>query len=429
MGRRKQLRNVERRSWRRADGTVAETFRVRWVDEDGARQRETFDTAEEAVAFRDELEARVAMLRGGPAERARMTVADGYERWWAEHVEPTLERRTQDGYRRVWESHLAGRVGDLLLIDLTTARIEQLKDAMLGDGVGAHTVRKAIALLGSLLGHAARRGHVEHNAALAVRKPSPRSRTKRRRMPPSIEVVDAIRTAALDQLDSPLTAIWVSIGAYAGLRPGEVRALRWRDIGERTIAVADAIDVDGTRRGHTKTYRDRAAELLPVLRDDLAAWREATPYADDDDPVTPTGRGEPIDDEGYKNFVGRKFRPAAAAAGWPCAPYDLRHFNASLLIKEGRLSTQEVAGHLGHTLIELSRTYARELAEYRGRHLDIGAEIARVRGYDVEPSEAPLGRPAQRQAPDDLVVKLIDLNAAGVLTDAELAIKLRALRA
>lgn len=147
MGRRKQLRNVERRSWRRADGTVAETFRVRWVDEDGARQRETFDTAEEAVAFRDELEARVAMLRGGPAERARMTVADGYERWWAEHVEPTLERRTQDGYRRVWESHLAARVGDLLLIDLTTARIEQLKDAMLGDGVGAHTVRKAIALL------------------------------------------------------------------------------------------------------------------------------------------------------------------------------------------------------------------------------------------------------------------------------------------
>ena len=436
------LRNIEQRKRRRRDGTVLRTWRVRWIDEDGTRQHETFDTAEDAVAFRDELAARAARLRGGPAERARRTVADGYERWWAEHVEPTLEERTKYGYAISWRLHLRPRVGDLLLIDLTTAEIERVKDEMLAAGVGPGAVRRAIALLGSMLGHCVRRGLVDHNTTLAVRKPSPR-RKRRRRMPPSIEVVEAMRRLAVSDMGSPLTAIWISIGAYAGLRPGEVRALRWRDIGERAIAVQDAVDIDGSRRGHTKTYKDRPAELSPVLAEDLWAWRHITPYAADADPIIPTGRGRPWTDEDYRNFASRKFREAARRAGWPCAPYDLRHFNASLLIKEGRLSPQEIAGHLGHTLIELSRTYAHELAEYRGRHVNVVAEVVDVRSRAGEvdvlqalavelgaEARAPvIAAPAVRAAGDGVVAKLVELNAVGVLADGELAAKLRRLAA
>jgi hypothetical protein len=135
------------------------------------------------------------------------------------------------------------------------------------------------------------------------------------------------------------------------------------------------------------------------------------------------------------------------AAGWPCAPYDLRHFNASLLIKEARLSPQEIAGHLGHTLIELSRTYAHELTEYRGRQVDIDAEVAEVRARAGEvdvlrqialelgaaPStcpEAPRSAPARRRSqPESDMAMLIQLNASGVLTDSELAAKLRQIKA
>jgi hypothetical protein len=61
-----QLRNIERRCHKRRDGSVLVVFRVRWVDEDGERQKETFDTLEAAIAFRDELEARTARLLEGP---------------------------------------------------------------------------------------------------------------------------------------------------------------------------------------------------------------------------------------------------------------------------------------------------------------------------------------------------------------------------
>jgi hypothetical protein len=91
------LRNIEVRTHPRRDGSALTTFRVRWIDEDGARQRETCDTVEEAVAFRDELEARAERLRSGPPQRAHFTVGDGYERWWNEHVVPTLAQRTRRG--------------------------------------------------------------------------------------------------------------------------------------------------------------------------------------------------------------------------------------------------------------------------------------------------------------------------------------------
>jgi hypothetical protein len=155
------MRNIERRSHERTDGSELFTYRIRWMDEDGQRQRETFDTVDGAIRFRDELEARAMRLRDGPADRAHVTVADAKERWWNEHVLPTLAQRTRDNYAGVWRRHVQHRLEGLLLIDLTTPEIERVKDEMLGDGVGAPTVRTAIALLGSVLGYATRRGTVE----------------------------------------------------------------------------------------------------------------------------------------------------------------------------------------------------------------------------------------------------------------------------
>ena len=448
MARRKlDLRNVEQRVRERKDGTRLETFRVRWVDEHGDRQHETFDTVEEAIAYRDELEARARRLRGGPAERGRFSVSDGYARWWEEHAVPSLQQRTRDNYERHWKAHLAPRAGHLLVADVTPAVVEQLKDEMLADGCGPATVRYTLTLLRSILGHAVRRGLVEHNAVVGVRNPKPQRRRKRR-MPGSIEVVERMRRVAVEELDSPFTAIAISIGAYAGLRPGEARALVWRDIGERTISVTDAIDTDGSLRQNTKTFRDRAAGLMPVLAEDLWAWQAITPYPGDDDPVLPAAGGRHLTDADYKNFGRRKFRPCSERAGWPCAPYDLRHFNASLLLKEGQLSLQEIAGHLGHTLIELSRTYAREITEYRGRHIDIEAEVRGVRAdagpedvlrrlaleLGADPAPEPPGRtpsqsPELSSASPESLRMLVTLNAQGVLSDGELAAKLRQIAA
>ena len=67
------LRGIETRRRTRADGTVLVTYRVRWTGLDGGREQRSFDTVDGALAFRDLLDRRAALIAEGPAGRARMT--------------------------------------------------------------------------------------------------------------------------------------------------------------------------------------------------------------------------------------------------------------------------------------------------------------------------------------------------------------------
>jgi hypothetical protein len=55
------------------------------------------------------------------------------------------------------------------------------------------------------------------------------------------------------------------------------------------------------------------------------------------------------------------------------------HLHASLLIKEGRLDAREIAERMGHSVEMLERRYAHEIREYRGRRIDVQAEVRAAR--------------------------------------------------
>ena len=105
-------------------------------------------------------------------------------------------------------------------------------------------------------------------------------------------------------------------------------------------------------------------------------------------PGDPNGRRAHWDDEEYKRWARRTFKRTAVAAGWPEAtPNKLRHLHASLLIKEGRLDAREIAERMGHSVEMLERRYAHEIREYRGRRIDVQAEVRAARaqaGIDLE---------------------------------------------
>lgn len=390
------MRSIETRRSERRDGTVLRTYRVRWVGPDGARQARAFGELESAVMFRDELDRRAALLADGPAARRTMTVADCYGLWMREHVLPELATRTQRNYAGVWERHLAERIGQDLAIDVRPRHIKALRGAMLADGLGPQTVRKALQVLGTLFAHALELDIVEVNPVPQIRKP--RAAPTRH-----VEIVDVLtaermRWVALERERSPLTAVAISLGYLAGLRPGEWRALCWQDVRQASLSIRDSTDPDGSLRGLTKTRVDRSIDLWPALAEDLAAWRELTPFPEARDPVVPNGRRQHWADEEYKRWSRRTFRRVAVAAGWPTAtPNRLRHLHASLLIKEGRLDSREVALRMGHSVEMLERRYAHEIREYRGRRIDIAEEIdgaraavraARPADHDVPGSRA-----------------------------------------
>ena len=121
----------------------------------------------------------------------------------------------------------------------------------------------------------------------------------------------------------------VTVMAYAGLRPGEMLALRWDAVGEHLILVDRSWSYNEQR--DTKTGRARTVELVGPLREDLDALRpgRAEPGA----LVVPSETGGYVD---LHNWRRRVWTTACAAAGVKAAPYDCRHTYASLLIHEGR---------------------------------------------------------------------------------------------
>lgn len=204
-------------------------------------------------------------------------------------------------------------------------------------------------LIGGILQRAAESNRIPFNPQRVVRKARlPRGAEARPLAPTSVEAIRAV----LPQRDATI----VSVLAYAGLRPGELRGLRWRHVGERTLLV-DA----------EKTGARRKIRLLSPLRADLHDWRVSSKEPPTDAWVFPAVDGAPWSANAFEKWRRRVFTPAIKEAGIDGGrPYDLRHSFASLLLHEGR-SVIYVARQLGHGAELTMRVYGHVIEELEDR--------------------------------------------------------------
>ena len=196
----------------------------------------------------------------------------------------------------------------------------------------------------------------------------------------------------------------LSVLAYAGLRPGEALALRWEDVGERTLQVERAV-ANGLLKA-TKTGQRRSVRLLSPVRSVLAVWRLASGRPPATALVFARPDGRPFTEVDWRNWRRRVFEPAAEAAGLSNArPYDLRQAYVSLLIREGA-SVVEVARQAGHSPTMALDTYGHVFAELEGAEkVSAAAEIRRARDElvpvsyleELAPDEGPHETPAIRE--------------------------------
>jgi integrase len=204
---------------------------------------------------------------------------------------------------------------------------------------------KTLTLLGAILQRAAEARRIASNPARLVRKAPRPSRAEVRPLAP--ESVEVLR-AALCLRDATI----VSVLAYAGVRPGELRELTWAHVQERTLIV-----------NAPKTGARRTVRLLAPLAVDLSTWRLASGRPPDDALIFPDTSGGTWTANGFEKWRQRVFVPALAAAGVAHArPYDLRHSFASLLLHEGR-SVIYVARQLGHGAQLTMGTYGHVIDE------------------------------------------------------------------
>lgn len=251
--------SVER--MQRTSGEVV--WRVRWRDHSGSNRSKVLGRKKDAELFEAEVRRRKRTGELAAMDGGRETLDEYVSGVWARAYAADLRPRTRQNYASSYDRHIGPRLGGMRLQEIDAEVIASFQGDMIQSGAKPHAIRKAMVLLGAILQRAAEGRRIPYNPQRVVRKARlPRSPEVRPLAPATVERL----RAALGQRDATI----ISVLAYAGLRPGEMRVMRWDDIRD------EALMVDASKTGQRRRVR-----LLSALTDDLDAWKASSdPLAD-----------------------------------------------------------------------------------------------------------------------------------------------------
>ena len=301
---------AEARRWRA--GALAQAAK-------GVRLAGTTQTlVDVAEAFVDGMRSGTVRTRSG--EPYKPSVVREYERSLRLHVLPTL--------------------GGARLSRIQRRDVQRLADEMLAAGADPSTIRNALKPLQVIYRRAIEDGDLAVNPCERLRLPAARGRRERIASPAEA----AALIAALRPEDR---ALW-GCAFYAGLRRGELRALRWDD-----VDLADGlIRVVRSMSGHGETGRPksragrRGVPIVAALRDLLVEHKL----------VTRRDAGLAFGSSATRPFTPTVVRKRALTA-WrragldPIGLHECRHTFASLLIAAG-VNAKAITAYLGHASIQ-----------------------------------------------------------------------------
>jgi integrase len=243
--------------------------------------------------------------------------------------------------------------------------VDRLIAELEASGKAAGTIRNVIAPLRRLLADAVRQGLIVANPASRADLP-PTQDFAGKEIP--VAHTDAIRSALRDlALIDPLRnepdhvyVCFFDVALGTGLRLGELRALRWRDIDRDRCLIR--IERAYSRQYLRRPKTDAGVRAVPLFPSVDAALRELAARALERDRYAPdelvfgSMRGTPLQPS---NFRQRIWDPALRLAGLEGEGYrfhDLRHTCVSRLVAAGAdiKLVQAVAGH-ANPLITLKR--------------------------------------------------------------------------
>lgn len=322
-------------------------YLVRWRDSAGRSRSKTVYRQRDANTLDGELKRKKSMGDLISHERGDIELRDFWDIFWANYAMPNTSPRTQDVYMRLWRTHIQPEFGTRRLRSITSEQVSAFV-GKLGKKLAPGSVIRVLALLRNALQRAVEWRYIADNPATHVKRPKANHRRGR------ALTADELSALCLELGERSGSIAYVL--AHTGLRPGELRALRWCDLRPGAISVTRA--ASSNQIGPTKTGKTRSVAIRDEARKELRAWYVLYGRPKDDDLIYPSRDGKLWSYNAYSLWVNRKFGPAASRAGLKgLRPYDLRHTFVSTLIEEGH-NLKWIAQQAGHSLGVLCDTYA-----------------------------------------------------------------------
>jgi len=320
----------------------------------------------------------------GASKRTGKTFADACAEWlrYVEHEKQRAPSTLRD-YRNTVECYLKPRLGaDTPLEDITTEDVDALREGLLAEGhLSRRTIQKALVLLYGIFKRAKRRKWIVSNPSEdAERVTVKRSGDFNVLSPVEVEAVARAAETAQD-------AALITVAAFAGLRMGEARALRWGDFDFARQTIFVRWNYTAGERGRAKSGMVRSVPLIDQAATALDRLSRREHLTAPDDLVFGSAVGDFLDD----GIIRRAFYAALDGAGLgerrnsddPFVFHDLRHTFGTLAVQAGPLT--DVQGYMGHADIQTTMLYVHHQPK-----IAAASELTRVVAAATRPSSTEL---------------------------------------
>ena len=332
------MASIKRKTTAKGEPRWEVRYRVR-----GREVSRTLRTRGEAINLRRQVEHDELVGVAYDPRAGKITLDDWWQKWWPStlHLRPSTRARDASMYR----ARIKPTLGELELGAIDRAGLRAWIAELGADGLRPSTVHKCAQILAKVLRAAVDDGKLARNPA--ERLDLPRVEREEMRFLTPGELVTLAETI------DPAYRAFVFLGAYGGLRLGEMFALRRQrvDLLHGTIDVAETVGhPDGNLFvGPPKTRASRRRVPVPrIVVDALEAHLAGQGDVPPDALVFPSRRG---DYQRGEHFRADTWHPAVKRAGLaPLRPHDLRHTAVALWIAAGA-SPKEIAARAGHTSV------------------------------------------------------------------------------
>lgn len=236
----------KKRRGERSDGLIQVEVSLGYGP-DGKRKKKSFygktrkEANEKADAFRATLASGIDLAR-------QETTVEQWTKEWIATYKKGVSHSTQNGYRSALAVHVLPKIGHMRVADVRHKDLQQVLNSC--EGMSETMIGNICTVLTQPFKQAARNRLIEHNPAVDLERPKGTRGTHRLLQDWEINTIK-------DNWRVYHVGIWAMLMLYAGLRRGEMAALRWEDIDfiENIIHVRHGVYFVNNRPiiGNTKT--------------------------------------------------------------------------------------------------------------------------------------------------------------------------------